>query len=313
MLDLELVGRLTAGAPFGTAAESRICDHSVEIQLPLLQKAAPGARIVPLYVGYLDQHAREEAARRLAEVLSPYTVLVASSDLTHYGSSFGFKPFPADNLIADRLRDLDDEVIEAAGSLREQFFLETLRRTEATVCGFDPIALLVATVRLLKGETRFSRRRSTIKHRARSRAVSTARSATGRWLTSRLTPWNWIGKRRRPCSSSPGRPWRSTRGRAGAVYPSSCLPASRRSSARGAVRDPAPGGPAPGLPGEDFRESVAGASRAGADHGRRPGGLAIRPGFDLRNRPGHRGVGFVSHEARIRPRRLSGQPPRRLA
>ncbi|HSW50466.1 MAG TPA: AmmeMemoRadiSam system protein B, partial [Bryobacteraceae bacterium] len=58
LIDAELVRRLTAGPPFGTAEESRICDHSVEIQLPLLQKAAPGARIVPLYVGHLDQPAR---------------------------------------------------------------------------------------------------------------------------------------------------------------------------------------------------------------------------------------------------------------
>ena len=152
MIDAELVGKLTAGTPFGAAAESRICDHSVEIQLPLLQKAAPGARIVPLYVGHLEPQAREEAARRLAEALSPDTVLVASSDLTHYGRDFGFKPFPVDDMVSDRLRDLDDEVIEAAGSLREQLFLDTLRKTEATVCGYEPIALLLATVRALGGE-----------------------------------------------------------------------------------------------------------------------------------------------------------------
>ncbi len=151
-IDLELARKLAARSPFGTKPESLVCDHSIEIQIPLLQKAAPGARMVPLCVGGLGQDRRQEAARALAGALSSGTVLVASSDLTHYGSRFGYKPFPADMLVADRLGDLDEEVIEAAGSLREWFFLETLRKTGATVCGHEPVSLLLATVRALGGE-----------------------------------------------------------------------------------------------------------------------------------------------------------------
>jgi AmmeMemoRadiSam system protein B/AmmeMemoRadiSam system protein A len=148
-VDRELVGALTAAEPFRKTAESKVCDHSIEIQLPLLQKAAPEARVVPLYVSHLEPEERQAAARKLAGCLTPGTVLIASSDLTHFGKAFHYEPFPVDSRVADKLRKLDYEVLEAAGSLREELFLETLRETGATVCGAGPIALLLATVRYL--------------------------------------------------------------------------------------------------------------------------------------------------------------------
>lgn len=54
--------------------------------------------------------------------------------------------------VADRLRGLDDTLMEAAGSLREELFFESLRATSATLCGYEPIGLLLATLRLLEGE-----------------------------------------------------------------------------------------------------------------------------------------------------------------
>ncbi len=53
-IDRDLADRLAAEEPFRGMPESELCDHSVEIQLPLLQKAAPEARVVPLYVGHLQ-------------------------------------------------------------------------------------------------------------------------------------------------------------------------------------------------------------------------------------------------------------------
>ena len=148
VVDRESVEELLAHRLFRRMSEARLCDHSVEIQLPLLQRATPAARIVPLYVGYLDSASRIEVARKLAERTGTGSVLVASSDLTHYGAAFDYQPFPVDHGIGDRLRDLDYEVIEAAGSLREELFAETLGETGATVCGRDPIRLLLATMRL---------------------------------------------------------------------------------------------------------------------------------------------------------------------
>jgi hypothetical protein len=139
-------------APFPRLPEARLCDHSFELQLPFLQKAAPRARITPLYVGRMDAAARERAAGQLAALWRPGTVFVASSDFTHYGRNFGHVPFPANSETAERLRELDHEYIDAAGSLDATLFLETLAKHDATVCGAAPIALLLDTLRRLPGE-----------------------------------------------------------------------------------------------------------------------------------------------------------------
>lgn len=149
-VDVDMASQLASCPPFRLASENRLCDHSIEIQLPLLQKAAPEASVVPLYVSSLEAEERARAAEILAGCLNGETVLLASSDLTHYGRSFHYEPFPVDWAISDRLRRLDEEVMEAAGSLRAEFFLDTLRRTEATVCGYNPISLLLAVLRRLE-------------------------------------------------------------------------------------------------------------------------------------------------------------------
>lgn len=151
-VDRDAVAQLLKTPHFDSRPEPELCDHSVEIQLPLLQRVAPAARVVPLYVSQLDASRRQAAAAELARWVQPRTVLVASSDFTHYGRAFGFQPFPPDEWVSERLRDLDDTVIQAASSLRQELFLDALQTTSATVCGVQPIALLLATLRLLDGE-----------------------------------------------------------------------------------------------------------------------------------------------------------------
>ncbi len=148
-VDGEFAEALIESGAFGRLPEHVLCDHSVEIQLPLLQAVAPEARIVPVYVNRLDAEARRLAAHRLASLVAPGTVLVASSDFTHYGREFSYQPFPADELIEGRLRDLDESAIEAAGTLDPGEFLRVLHSTGSTVCGYDPVSLLLETLRCL--------------------------------------------------------------------------------------------------------------------------------------------------------------------
>ena len=144
-------GEVEIDAAFGgfpVAPESSVCDHSFEIQLPFLQKAAPSARVTPLYVGRMDSAERAAAASALASLWKPGMVFLASSDFTHYGRDFGFTPFPPARA-AECLRDLDFACAEAAGSLNSGQFLDELAETGATVCGADPIALLLDALRAL--------------------------------------------------------------------------------------------------------------------------------------------------------------------
>lgn len=150
-VDRELATQLVERPEFGFLPEASLCDHSVEIQLPLLHRVLPEVRLLPLYVSHLDPAVRDQAAAALAELGREGAILLASSDFTHYGKSFHYEPFPADAWVADRLRDLDESLMEAAGSLRPDLFMETLRSTGATLCGYEPISLLLATLRRLEG------------------------------------------------------------------------------------------------------------------------------------------------------------------
>jgi hypothetical protein len=62
------------------AAHAR--EHSLEVHLPFVQRVFPGARVVPLLAGDQDH---EGVAAILARLWGgPETVIVVSSDLSHY-------------------------------------------------------------------------------------------------------------------------------------------------------------------------------------------------------------------------------------
>lgn len=154
-VDVDAAERLSGHPPFHASPERFLCDHSVEIQLPFLRAVAPNARVLPLYVGHLNTTDRAGAASRLRTLLDGSTIILASSDFTHFGDGFGYRPFPVDERTGTRLRRLDGEMIAAAGSLDAELFLEERRRTGATICGYEPVALLLEILRGAPGEEIF--------------------------------------------------------------------------------------------------------------------------------------------------------------
>lgn len=123
-------------------------EHSVEIQLPFLQTVlADGYKIVPLVVGDVDDF--QAVASIIKEVVDDQTLVIASSDFTHYGEDFGYVPF-TDSIKAN-LKKLDNGAIEQIVKLSPDGFEKYIRSTGATVCGYKPIALLL---NILGGENK---------------------------------------------------------------------------------------------------------------------------------------------------------------
>jgi AmmeMemoRadiSam system protein B/AmmeMemoRadiSam system protein A len=145
-IDREAADSLAAASPFHHSPEPAVCDHSVEIQIPYLQTLVPDAALVPLYIGHLTANDRARAAAALRALLEPGTVLVASSDLTHYGPDFGYLPFSLDHETPERLQALDGAVLAASASLDSAILTAELERTGATVCGAGPLRLLLETL-----------------------------------------------------------------------------------------------------------------------------------------------------------------------
>lgn len=154
-IDVDGAAELTACIPFHFVAEESVCDHSIEIQLPFLTTVAPRATLLPLYVGHLSRSERFAAASRLRELAEPGTVFVASSDFTHYGRDFGYMPFPLDESTPQRLEELDREMMNSSSGIDPGMFLSDVRRTQCTVCGSEPIALLLEILRGIEGDEIF--------------------------------------------------------------------------------------------------------------------------------------------------------------
>ena len=90
-VDEELAGAIVdLGPPFVVDRDAHDGEHSIEVQLPLLQMAAPDARIVPLAVSAGTGPAAIDAGRRLGELLADRRahgeaiVVAISSDMAHY-------------------------------------------------------------------------------------------------------------------------------------------------------------------------------------------------------------------------------------
>jgi hypothetical protein len=69
-------------------------DHAIEVNLPFLMEMLPGARFVPVAMPHSDDGpAAGESAARAVKKLGRRAVVLASTDLTHYGRNYyGWAP-----------------------------------------------------------------------------------------------------------------------------------------------------------------------------------------------------------------------------
>ncbi len=120
-------------------------EHSDQIQVPLLQTVFGDrhVRFVTLVVGQFDPLATRAFAGVLRPLLDDRTLVVISSDFIHHGPSYSYTPFKGDN-VAKSISDLDHRVLGRLAALDFDGFLVVFDETDATVCGRNPLAILLA-------------------------------------------------------------------------------------------------------------------------------------------------------------------------
>ncbi len=121
-------------------------EHSDEVQIPFLQKVLPDALLVPIIVGYLTDEDFMETAKALNKIIDDKTVIVVSSDFTHYGDQFNYKPDFGRKSVPEGISNLDGKAIEFITNRDSRGFLEYIQKTQSTICGANPIALLLRTL-----------------------------------------------------------------------------------------------------------------------------------------------------------------------
>jgi len=130
--------------PFVTyQARAHDREHSDQIQLPLIQSyLGPALPVVCLVCGQFGVAEAHEAGTALRNLLDEHTLVVVSTDFTHYGPNYDYVPFTQD--IQKNIEALDQQIFTAFAKKDLSEFHKQLERTGATVCGRDPLMLLMA-------------------------------------------------------------------------------------------------------------------------------------------------------------------------
>lgn len=114
-------------------------EHALEVQLPFLQRLAPGFTFVPVALGTDRFAALEDLGRAVAEVVAAQAepvLVVASSDMNHYESD-------------DITRVKDRRAIDCILALDPRGLYDAVRREGITMCGFGPAVSLLTAAREL--------------------------------------------------------------------------------------------------------------------------------------------------------------------
>jgi AmmeMemoRadiSam system protein B len=134
-------------------------EHSIEVQLPWLQYLFKAFRIVPISINptFFDAESCSEIGNRIADAAKKFkrkVLIVASSDFTHYGYSYGYLPFKGGNVI-EKIKELDMSVIKLIEKLDAKKLVKISYEKGLTICGYGAIASMLFAAKKLgadKGE-----------------------------------------------------------------------------------------------------------------------------------------------------------------
>lgn len=119
-------------------------EHSIEVQLPMVRHLLPKAAIVPIAVPpATDAVAVGKLIAAMTKDDGVPTVVVGSTDLTHYGPDYGFAPAGVGPVAAGWMRANDERIIGCALALDAPGVLEEAA-CHQSACGPGAFAATVA-------------------------------------------------------------------------------------------------------------------------------------------------------------------------
>lgn len=116
-------------------------EHSLEVELPILQFFNKGFKIVPIVIKTDELYILKKVAQDLAGViiknnLISSSMLIASSDMTHYEPQKSAEK--KDSLAIEAITALDEDKLEAV-----------VKQFSISMCGFAPAVVLLKAAKLL--------------------------------------------------------------------------------------------------------------------------------------------------------------------
>ncbi|MCF7916665.1 MAG: AmmeMemoRadiSam system protein B [Candidatus Omnitrophica bacterium] len=128
---------LNAGSHIQKDSLAHKAEHSLEVELPILQYFFKDFQIVPISCNLADKELYQNVATQINEGLkdgSSQTLILASTDLTHYEPD-------------ELARKKDRQVIEAIVDLDPEKMLNEVAKNNITMCGVAPVAIMLYCLR----------------------------------------------------------------------------------------------------------------------------------------------------------------------
>lgn len=122
---------------------AHLYEHSVEVQIPFLQYLKKDFKIVPIVLSHGPRAVYKDIGKAIAKAikdLKAETVIIASSDMTHYEPQ-------------ESAKRKDFEAINAILELNEDELLNRIEKLNISMCGYAPAVCLISAAREL-GATR---------------------------------------------------------------------------------------------------------------------------------------------------------------
>ncbi len=136
-VDKELAKKIIEGSKsifFGMEGHRQ--EHAIEVQIPFLQTVLKDFKIVPIVMGDQGKVFVDELAEQISKAVDEETVIVASSDLSHFYTKQ--KAFELDSVVAKHISNFNFEKLQ-----------DDLEHRKCEACGGGPIVVLMKTADLL--------------------------------------------------------------------------------------------------------------------------------------------------------------------
>jgi len=141
-LDKEFIEKLTQYPLFTNIPYAHEGEHSVQIEVPMMQFMNEGFKLIPIVAGQCSIDTIEKAGSILKSMLDEDTLVVASSDFVHYGPQFGY--IPVKENVPEGIKKIDMGAYEYIVKKDWKGFIKYKQRTGATICGAVPIGVVVS-------------------------------------------------------------------------------------------------------------------------------------------------------------------------
>lgn len=126
-IDESLASKLSKASGFKYVPQAHAEEHSVEVQIPFIQKTLPHAKIVPVVMGFQTKETITSLANALTKVLKGEKVLVvASTDMSH-------------QLPKKRANDIDSKTTSLIQSLEINLLIKKIEKGDNIMCGGGPV------------------------------------------------------------------------------------------------------------------------------------------------------------------------------